>query len=57
MIDPQNKLSDAIKADYNLGLQLTDRSGGAPLYTEVSDYNKLYTMLDQAIATTGHGNK
>jgi hypothetical protein len=68
MIDPQNKLSDAIKADYNFGLQLgvhqtptvwivTDRSGGAPLYTEVSDYNKLYTMLDQAIATTGHGNK
>jgi protein-disulfide isomerase len=68
VIDPQNKLSDAIKADYNLGMQLgvhqtptvwivTDRSGGAPPYTEVTDYNKLYTMLDQAVATTGHSKK
>jgi protein-disulfide isomerase len=68
VIDPQNKLSDAIKADYNLGMQLgvhqtptvwivTDRTGGAAPYTEVTDYNKLYTMLDQAIATTGHGKK
>jgi protein-disulfide isomerase len=68
VIDPQNKLSDAIKADYNLGMQLgvhqtptvwivTDRTGGAAPYTEVTDYNKLYTMLDQAIATTSHGKK
>jgi protein-disulfide isomerase len=65
-LDPQGKLSDEVKADYNLGLRLgvhqtptvwvvTDRSGGAAPYTEVTDFNKLYTMLDEAIGETSHG--
>jgi Thioredoxin len=68
VIDPQGKLSDEVKADYTLGERLgvhqtptiwvvTDRSGGAPPYTEITDYSKLYTVLDQAISTTGHGKK
>jgi protein-disulfide isomerase len=66
VLDPQDKLSDEVKADYALGLRLgvhqtptvwvvTDRSGGAAPYTEVTDFNKLYTMLDEASAQTGHG--
>jgi protein-disulfide isomerase len=66
VIDPQDKLSDAVKADYNLGQRMgvhqtptvwivTDRTGGAAPYTEVSDFNKLYTMLDEAVAQTSHG--
>jgi protein-disulfide isomerase len=68
VIDPQGKLSDEVKADYTLGERLgvhqtptiwvvTDRSGGAPPYTEITDYSKLYTVLDQAISTTGHAKK
>jgi protein-disulfide isomerase len=68
VLDPQDKLSDEVKADYALGLRLgvhqtptvwvvTDRSGGAAPYTEVTDFNKLYTMLDEASAQTGHGKK
>jgi protein-disulfide isomerase len=68
VLDPQDKLSDEVKADYALGLRLgvhqtptvwvvTDRSGGAAPYTEVTDFNKLYTMLDEAVAETGHGKK
>jgi protein-disulfide isomerase len=68
VLDPQNKLSDAVKADYNLGQQLgvhqtptvwivTDGSGGVAPYTEVADFNKLYTMLDQAIDQTSHGRR
>jgi protein-disulfide isomerase len=63
VIDPQGKLADEVKADQALGQRLgvnktptvwlvTDGSGGAPAYVEVSDYNKLYTMLDQATAET-----
>lgn len=65
VLDPQGKLTDEVKADYALGLRLgvhqtptvwvvTDRSGGAAPYTEVTDFNKLYTMLDEAVAETGH---
>jgi protein-disulfide isomerase len=68
VLDPQDKLSDEVKADYALGLRLgvhqtptvwvvTDRSGGAAPYTEVTDFNKLYTMLDEAVAETSHGKK
>jgi protein-disulfide isomerase len=68
VMDPQGKLADEVKADYALGERLgvhqtptvwvvTDRSGGAPPYVEVTDYNKLYTLLDQATAATGHGKK
>jgi protein-disulfide isomerase len=68
VLDPQDKLSDEVKADYALGVRLgvhqtptvwvvTDRSGGAAPYTEVTDFNKLYTMLDEAVAETGHSKK
>ncbi|MFT4112424.1 DsbA family protein [Silvibacterium sp.] len=68
VVDPQGKLTDEVKADYNLGMQLgvhqtptawvvTDGTGGAAPKTEVTDFNKLYTMLDQAIAQTSHGKK
>jgi protein-disulfide isomerase len=66
VMDPQDKLSDAVKADYNVGMRLgvhqtptvwivTDGSGGAAPYVEVTDFNKLYTMLDQAVEQTSHG--
>lgn len=66
VLDPQGKLEAEVKADYALGQRLgvhqtptawivTDGSGGAAPLTEVSDYNNLYTMLDQAVAQTGHG--
>lgn len=66
VLDPQGKLEGEVKADYNLGLRLgvhqtptvwvvTDRTGGAAPYTEVTDFNKLYTALDEATARTGHG--
>jgi protein-disulfide isomerase len=68
VVDPQDKLSDEVKADYALGLRLgvhetptvwvvTDRSGGAAPYTQVTDFNKLYTMLDQAVAQTSRGKR
>ena len=68
VMDPQGKLADDVKADYALGERLgvhqtptvwvvTDRTGGAPPYTEVTDYNKLYTMLDEATAATTRAKK
>jgi protein-disulfide isomerase len=68
LIDPQGKLTAEVKADYALAQRMsvnstpttyvvTDRSGGAPPYTLVSDYSKLFTMLDEAVAQTGHGAK
>ena len=67
VMDPQGKLSDEVKADYALGERLgvhqtptvwivTDRSGGAAPYVEVTDYNKLYTMLDQVTAQTAQAS-
>ncbi len=68
VIDPQGKLDAAIEADYNLGMRLgvhqtptawvvTDGSGGAAPYTEVTDFDKLYTMLDEAVDQTSHGRR
>ena len=67
-IDPQGRLEAEVKADYALGQRLgvhqtptawivTDGSGGAARYKEVTDFNKLYTMLDEAIGQTGHGRR
>ena len=66
LIDPQAKLEGEVRADTALGDRLgvhqtptvwvvTDGSGGAAPYTEVTDFNKLYTMLDEAVARTSHG--
>jgi protein-disulfide isomerase len=68
VMDPQDKLSDLVQADYDLGMRLgvhqtptvwlvTDGTGGAARYEPVADFNKLYTMLDQALAETSHGKK
>jgi protein-disulfide isomerase len=68
VMDPQGKFADEVRADLALGERLgvhqtptvwivTDRTGGAPPYAEVTDYNQLYAMLDQATAATGHGKK
>lgn len=68
VMDPQGKLTAEVKADYALGQRLgvhqtptawivTDGSGGAARYKEVTDFNKLYTMLDEAVDATGHGRK
>ena len=67
-IDPQGTLLNAVKADVALGQSLginqtptvwivTDRSGGAPPYTQVTDFNKLFVMLDQVAAQTNHARK
>lgn len=66
MIDPQGKLAGEVRADYQLGLRLgvhqtptawvvTDGTGGAARWTEVTNFNNLYTMLDQAVMQTSHG--
>jgi protein-disulfide isomerase len=63
VVDPQGKFADAVKADYALGVRLgvhqtptvwvvTDKHG-ATNAAEVKDYNKLYEMLDAAVAETG----
>lgn len=68
VIDPQGKLADEVKADFALGERLgvhqtptvwivTDHAGSGPQYTEVTDFNKLYTMLDQATAETSRARK
>lgn len=66
LMDPQGKLAAEVRADYALGQRLgvhetptawivTDGSGGAARYTQVTDFNKLYTMLDETTAETSHG--
>lgn len=68
VMDPQGKLEGLVKADYALGQRLgvhqtptawvvTDGTGGAARYREVTDFNKLYTMLDQAVDQTSHGKR
>jgi protein-disulfide isomerase len=58
VVDPQGKLAAAVKADYELGVRLgvhqtptvwvvTDKHA-----TQVSDFGKLYEMLDAAVAET-----
>ena len=67
-VDPMGSLSNAIKSDVALAQSLnvhqtptvwivTDHTGGAAQYTEVTDFNKLYVMLDDAVAKTGHAKK
>lgn len=68
VMDPQGKLVAEVKADTSLGQNMgvnetptvwivTDRSGGAAPYTKVTDFNNLYTMLDEAVAQTSHGRR
>jgi protein-disulfide isomerase len=65
VIDPQLKLADAVKADVALGQRVgvhqtptvwivTDQTGGAAPYMEVTDFNRLYTMLDESVERTAH---
>ena len=58
-IDPQNKLSDAVKSDYDLGMRLgvhqtptvwiVTSKGDAAL---VNDYSQMYQMIESAQAAT-----
>jgi protein-disulfide isomerase len=61
-VDPQGKLSGLVKADYALGQRIgiehtptiwvvTANSKGAP-FIEVVDRNRLYQLIDQALADT-----
>jgi protein-disulfide isomerase len=63
-VDPQGKLAADVKADYALGQRIgiehtptiwvvTNLTGGsAPPFVEVVDRNKLYEIIDQALAAT-----
>jgi protein-disulfide isomerase len=62
VVDPQGKLAAAVKADYTLGERIgiehtptiwvvTNKTSGTP-YTEVTDINQLYSIIDQALADT-----
>lgn len=64
VIDPQGKLAAAVKADYALGQRVgiehtptiwvvTNQTKGVP-YVEVVDPNKLYSIIDQALAETAN---
>jgi protein-disulfide isomerase len=66
-MDPQDKLTAAVKADYALGQRIgiehtptiwvvTANSKGAP-FVEVVDRSKLYELIDQAIADTASAAK
>lgn len=67
-IDPQGKYLNEVKADVALGQSLgvhetptvwivTDRTGGAAPYTQVTDFSKLFVMLDAITAQTGHARR
>jgi protein-disulfide isomerase len=67
-IDPQGRFSNEVKADIALANSLgvhqtptlwivTDRTGGAAPYTQVTDFNKLFTMLDAITAQTAHARR
>ncbi len=62
-VDPQGKLAAEVQADFALGERLgiehtptiwvvTNRTGNAPPYVEIVDRNKLYDIIDQALAAT-----
>jgi protein-disulfide isomerase len=63
-VDPQGKLAADVKADYALGQRIgiehtptiwvvTNRTGGnAPPFVEVVDRSKLYSIIDEALAST-----
>ncbi len=64
VVDPMDKLTAAVKADYALGQRIgiehtptiwvvTNQTRGVP-YTEVPDTSQLYDMIDQALASTAH---
>ncbi len=66
VIDPQDKLTAEVKADYALGQRIgidhtptiwivTRHSRGAP-YIEVTDTAQLYDIIDRALADTAHGS-
>ena len=66
VIDPLDKLTDAVKADYALGQRIgithtptiwivTRNSRGAP-YIEVSDTSQLFEIIDQALEDTSAGS-
>lgn len=61
-VDPQGKLAAEVKADYALGQRIgvehtptiwvvTNKTSGVP-YVEVVDINRLYQIIDQALADT-----
>ena len=61
-VDPQNKFSDAIKADVSLAQRMGLREtptvfivasgGNAQPYVQVTDTSQLYSMIDRALAET-----
>jgi protein-disulfide isomerase len=62
VVDPEGKLAAEVKADYALGQRIgiehtptvwivTNKTSGTP-YVEVTDFNKLYQIIDQALADT-----
>ncbi len=64
VVDPQGKLAAAVKADYALGQRIgiehtptiwvvTNKTSGVP-YVEVTDINRLYQIIDQALADTAN---
>ncbi len=64
VVDPMDKLTTAVKADYALGQRIgidhtptiwvvTNQTHGVP-YTEVPDTSQLYDVIDQALANTAH---
>ena len=66
-IDPQGKLASLVKADYALGQRVgvdhtpttwivTSGSKGAP-FIEVTDRNRLFQIIDQALADTASSVK
>lgn len=69
-VDPQEKLAALVKADLELGQKVgidhtptvwvvTNKTSGTP-YVEVTDFNNLYQIIDQALADTSqekHGSK
>ncbi len=67
VVDPQGKLAAAVKADYALGQRIgiehtptvwivTNKTSGVP-YVEVVDFNRLYQIIDQALADTSHESR
>ena len=61
-VDPMGRLSDLVSADRNLGQRIgiehtptifiVTNGVHAPQYAEVTDTNKLFQMIDQALAAT-----
>ena len=66
MVDPQGKLAAEVNADADLGkrigvdhtptIWIVTSGGKAPPYREVLDNNRLFQMIDQALAETGSSN-